>query len=721
MIRVLLVDDEPDLAELAQGFLQSGGKMKVELASSAQEAMSMMQGTSFDAIVSDYQMPKMDGIQFLRSIRARNDPIPFILFTGRGRESVVIDALNSGADFYLQKGGEPHSQFVELSHKIEAAVQKRRADEALRESEERYYSLFHRSLDCMYVHDLQGKILDANAPMLRLIGYEMKELSQLNIMDVLDSEGHERAREALKMITQRGSHDGFFDFRLRCKDGTFVEIETKGSLVVHMGKASAVLGIARDITKRKAEEAALQERERMYTMLQEHSGIGVGYYDLQGRLLFMNSLAAQHLNGSPSDFIGRTIMDIFGAEAGAFYFDRIRKASMSDVPMEYEDLVPLPGRTAYFISVFTRVLDAQDRILGVQIFSHDITQRREMEESLKKSERQYRSVTENAIEGIVVAQDGIIKYANPIIVNMIQLSAEEAVGMPFMRFIFPEDARLVAERYGKRIRGEDVPSRYDFRVLGEKGKLTWVSLSVIGIQWEGRPATLNFLMDITERKSVEQDLLQANQRLQLLGSITRHDALNQALVIEGNADLLDRKELTPDQKQHVAKIKRAAQTLHREMEFAKAYQEIGSRDPVWQDLRGCIEEARRSLDLGRLELIDLVERIEVYADPMLGKVFFNLIDNCLRHSGGAAKMTIGTMMRDGDLVVVAEDDGKGIDPDYRDALFEPGRGRNHGYGLYLIKEILSITGIGIVENSAPGQGARFEISVPAAQWRQLPE
>lgn len=129
MIKVLYTDDEGGMLEVGKEFLEMSGALRVETALSAGEALKKLTGTRFDAIVSDYQMPVMDGLQFLRTIRANDVHIPFILFTGRGREEVVIDAFNSGANFYLQKGGDPTSQFVELEQKVRQAVEKRKAEE----------------------------------------------------------------------------------------------------------------------------------------------------------------------------------------------------------------------------------------------------------------------------------------------------------------------------------------------------------------------------------------------------------------------------------------------------------------------------------------------------------------------------------------------------------------------------------------------------------------
>jgi len=135
MISVLYVDDEEVLLEICKQFLERSGDLTVEVSISAKNALDLITSKRFDAIISDYQMPEMDGIELLKEVRSRYSDLPFILFTGKGREEVVIDAINNGADFYLQKGGDPKSQFVELEHKVLQAIRRRQAERLLKDSQ----------------------------------------------------------------------------------------------------------------------------------------------------------------------------------------------------------------------------------------------------------------------------------------------------------------------------------------------------------------------------------------------------------------------------------------------------------------------------------------------------------------------------------------------------------------------------------------------------------
>ncbi len=140
-ITILYVDDEPGLLSLGKYFLERSGQFIVDTITSAPAALSLQNAKRYDAIISDYHMPEMDGIELLRTIRSSGNTIPFILFTTRQREEIAIQALNEGADFYQHKGGEPTSLFAELSHKIRYAVMRRHAEESLKQYEAQLYQV----------------------------------------------------------------------------------------------------------------------------------------------------------------------------------------------------------------------------------------------------------------------------------------------------------------------------------------------------------------------------------------------------------------------------------------------------------------------------------------------------------------------------------------------------------------------------------------------------
>ena len=155
---VLFVDDEPVLRDVSKRFLEKEKDLTVETCASAKEAMALLKKKKYDVIVSDYEMPVVDGIAFLKQLRGEGNTTPFIIFSGKGREEVVIEALNNGADFYIQKGGDPKAQFVELKNQIQHINQRKRAEAALMQSEARYRLITDNMSDAVWLMDKKFRL-----------------------------------------------------------------------------------------------------------------------------------------------------------------------------------------------------------------------------------------------------------------------------------------------------------------------------------------------------------------------------------------------------------------------------------------------------------------------------------------------------------------------------------------------------------------------------------
>ena len=158
--QVLIVDDEPGILEIARHFLENDGDITVTTAESASEALKSLHSNNIDVIVSDYLMPPgMNSIELLKKLRKQGNDIPFIIFTGRGREEVAIEALNNGAAFYLQKGINIEVQFTELRNMIVQVTERKRAERALRESEERNRMIVEHAPMIIYTARYSGEDL----------------------------------------------------------------------------------------------------------------------------------------------------------------------------------------------------------------------------------------------------------------------------------------------------------------------------------------------------------------------------------------------------------------------------------------------------------------------------------------------------------------------------------------------------------------------------------
>lgn len=174
--RLLLVDDEPSLLDIGTFFLERGGKYQVTIAESASGALESLKDLDYEEVVSDYQMPGRDGLALLKEVRAGYPDLPFILFTGKGREEVVIEAMQHGADSYVQKGGDTLVQYAELIYQVDRAIERRDAAIALHKSEARFRAVARdqNALICSLLPD--GTYLYANDAYCRFYGRSYEDL-----------------------------------------------------------------------------------------------------------------------------------------------------------------------------------------------------------------------------------------------------------------------------------------------------------------------------------------------------------------------------------------------------------------------------------------------------------------------------------------------------------------------------------------------------------------
>ncbi|PWR75202.1 response regulator [Methanospirillum stamsii] len=218
-----------------------------------------------------------------------------------------------------------------------------------------------------------------------------------------------------------------------------------------------------------------------------------------------------------------------------------------------------------------------------------------------------------------------------------------------------------------------------------------------------------------ERKMVETALEAANNKLQLMASITRHDLLNQLNSLQGYLELatLDRNENPELAWTYIDKAHVILQQTVSTVKFTKEYQEIGIKSPVWQNCKRLVSKSLQHTSLHHVSLINAIpDSLEIYADPLIEKVFSNLIENAVRYGGKITRILIDYEELSDLKRIICEDDGSGVPEEEKAMIFHYQYGKNTGQGLFLSQEILSITGISIFETGIPGKGARFEIICP---------
>lgn len=226
--------------------------------------------------------------------------------------------------------------------------------------------------------------------------------------------------------------------------------------------------------------------------------------------------------------------------------------------------------------------------------------------------------------------------------------------------------------------------------------------------------------EIEQRIQAEAALRQVNTKLNLLSSITRHDMLNKLTGIGLLMDLFSRKYAgDPGVMEYVRVISVQLKDLEGMVWFTSDYQDLGSQAPAWQNISRVAARIRSWVSAVPIGVDPGLDGYEIFADPLLGKVFYNLAENAIRHGGKVSRIRIHADVGPKGLVIFWEDDGVGVAGPEKEKIFAKGHGSHTGLGLFLAREILSITGITIRETGIPGAGARFELVVPVGAYRRV--
>jgi PAS domain S-box-containing protein len=964
LIRVLHVDDELGLLKVAKQCLELQGPFQVDTTGSVEEALNKLKEREYDAVVSDYVMPGKDGIDFLKELRDAGNDIPFIMFTGKGKEEIAIRALNLGADGYFCKIGSPETVYGELAHSICQMVESKKAEEALRTNE----SYLRAILDSMFtglivIDEKTHKIVDANfhaletidAPREDVIGRichkficpaeegkcPITDLGQtvdrservllradgqripiLKTVTTIIRRGRKYLIESFVDITERkkteevlqkseekyaklfdGAMDAIFvtdaetgilvdcnraaselvcrerseligkhqrilhlpeeikggfnasfkqhlkeregqvlETRVITKNGEIKDVAIKANLFELQGR-KMLQGIFRDITESKKAKESLRACGERFEKLFESQMVGVMISDSEGKVSSANPTAAKTLGySSPKELVGLVVADLlvdhkqretlfeqlmgegfvrnfeialkrkddaqvcvranvmlykdekgdvlrtecvftefsehervkeelkdlrekmdvlFEHAPDAYYLNDLRgkfiAGNKAAEEMTGYSKTELIGKSFLNLKLLTRsqipkaakllAMNALGKPTGPDEFTlnrkdgtqvqveirtfpskiknralvlgiaRDVTERNRNEKMIIESQQKFEGLfTGNPEATAHLNQDFHILDANPRFMSLFGYSFEEIKGKHIDDVIVPKNLIEEAEMLDKK--AVDGYVYHDTVRAKKDGSLVAVSISAAPILIQGQLAGyIGVYKDISELKKTEHQSAMMNEKLRVVGGLTRHDVRNKLSAIAGNVYLL--KKQLADNKEVLDKIRdmeTAVSQVTRIFDFAKDYEMLGVEELTYIDVQKSVNEAVLLFqDLKGVRVLNECHGLTVLSDSLLRQLFYNLIDNSLKYGKKLSQIRIHyEKAEENRLRLVYEDDGVGIALDAKPKIFGEGytTGKGSGYGLYLVKRLMDVYGWTIQETGTPGKGVRFTMVIP---------
>ena len=510
--------------------------------------------------------------------------------------------------------------------------------------------------------------------------------------------------------------------------------------------------LEREIAERERAENTLRQRERKYRHIAEKVSDNIWILRLSDLKVDYSSPSVEKLLGySPQEVMGEEARRLLTAES----FETMCRAIDEGLAREGEagesqdrsmvfqmELIRKDARRVWMEITASFLRDAKgepDRVLGV---TRDITERKQVEAFLRSSEEKYRVVVENAIEGIFVSQDWVIRYANPAVSRITGYSPGELAKGPYIEFVHPEDRDRLLAVHQKRIEGHGVPSGHTFRIIKKDGSHAWVEVGATRIVWEGKAATLNFVRDVTETKRLRRQLQEA-QKMEAVGTLAggiAHDFNNILQIILGYAelgrqDIQENDSLSAILQEVIYAGKRGRDLANKILTFSRNAEQEAR--PI--ELVGSVRETLLFLRASLPTTISLREDFHfesgfVLGDPSgISQILINLCSNsahAMLPAGGELIVGLAQVHLDTDraalypelapgayLNLTVSDTGHGIDPSALGRIFEPffttkAPGEGTGLGLAVVHGIVKSHGGAIRVASEVGKGTTFRVLLP---------
>ncbi|MGA2768079.1 MAG: PAS domain S-box protein, partial [Candidatus Bathyarchaeia archaeon] len=450
-IRVLHVDDDLAFLKIAKQCLELQGEIDVDTASSVNEALGKLKEMDYDVVVSDYQMPEKDGLEFLKELRANGNTVPFIVFTGKGREEIAVKALNLGADRYVDKHGGPEAVYCELAHALRQAVDRKSKQIEALKREAKLNAILESSPEAITVTDLDENIVECNRAAVDMHGGQSKEdLIGKNSLELIAKKDHKRVMQSLKKVIEQGSVKNI-EYTFVTKDGREFPAELSASVVRDAsGKTEYLVAITKNITERKKAEEALRKSEEKWRSLAENAPNIIMIVDRLGTIQFINRTV---IDARPEEIVGKSIYDFIGPEHHNVVKKTIEQVFQTGEGRSYEISGAGPKGSVSWYETQVGPVRLDGKVASVTLITTDITERKKADQTLHASLDRYRSFIEVTGElGWTTSADGEIVEDLPSFREFTGLTYEEIKGWGWSKALHPDDLERTTRIWKEAVR-----------------------------------------------------------------------------------------------------------------------------------------------------------------------------------------------------------------------------------------------------------------------------
>lgn len=634
-------------------------------------------------------------------------------------------AFNGSRPYYVEIITTPlkdkNGNVIAAMEFIVDIAEKKRVEEALRKSEEKYRLLADSLPEIVFETDSTGKLVYVNEQGFELSGYTKLDLEKgLFAFDLFDQKDKQRGKENFrKVLSNIPSRNN--EYTLVRKDGSTFPVLVSSAAIIMGNKTVGLRGLLIDITQRKKIEDAFRNNEEKFRTIAEKSPNMI-FINYRGRVVYANKKCEDFMGYTRDEFYSPnfSFLSLCAPEYAELLKSKFAMHSRGeDVdPYEYVLLTRDGKRLNAIIS--SKLIDYEDgkAILGIVT---DITQIKQTEQEIRISEEKYRSLFENASDVILTGDlAGKISSIN-VAVEKYGLKREQVIGRNIREFLSTEDSlrqdNVFQEiRSGKTLSNSvkvDTPLKKT--IFEIKTDPLRINDRVVGFQ--------TILRDVTEHRKYEMDLKISHDRLELMneklrvvGSLTRHDVSNKLSTVTGMSYLLKKKNSDQtDIVDGLEKIDHAVKESIKIFDFARIYEQLGVEELKYIDVENSINEAISLFSGLNIRVKNECHALSLFADSFLVHLFCNLIDNSRKHGKKTTTIRVYYEKSNSDeLRLIYEDDGVGISVENKTKLFSEGfsTAGSSGFGLFLIKKMMGVYGWAIAESGEPGKGVKFVITIP---------